>query len=123
LRTVQYFGGQRVFSSEKRFELLEPLVTITTTLDPRLEIAYSYGATFLAEPWPLGAGRPEAAVALLEQGARNLPRSWMVRQSLGFFIFLFLKDAPRASETLLEARKIPGAPYWLESLAADLLRK
>jgi hypothetical protein len=123
LRTVQYFGGERVFSNEKRFELLEPLVDITTTLDPRLEIAYRYGATFLSEPSPLGAGRPDAGVAVLERGARNLPRSWMIRQNLGFFTFLFLKDAKRASSALLEARKIPGAPLWLETLAADLLRK
>ncbi len=123
LRTVQYFGGERAFSDQKRFELLEPLVDITTTLDPRLEIAYRYGATFLSEPWPLGADRPEAGVAMLERGVRNLPRSWMIRQNLGFFIFLFLKDAKRASEALLAARDIPGAPLWLETLAADLLRK
>jgi hypothetical protein len=43
LRTVQYFGGQRLFVSDKRFELLRPLIDITTTLDPRLEIAYRYG--------------------------------------------------------------------------------
>ena len=43
LRTVQYFGGERLFTREKRFELLQPLVDIATTLDPRLEIAYRYG--------------------------------------------------------------------------------
>jgi len=36
---------------EKRFDLLVPLVNITIALDPRLEIAYRYGATFLAEPF------------------------------------------------------------------------
>ena len=36
LRTVQYFGGQRAFAEGKRFDLLGPLVDITTTLDPRL---------------------------------------------------------------------------------------
>src|SRR5688572_22397892 len=40
LRTVQYFGGQRVYATDKRFDLLLPLVNITTTLDPRMEIAY-----------------------------------------------------------------------------------
>jgi len=48
LRTVQYFGGERLFRADKRFELLRPLVDITTTLDPRLEIAYRYGAIFLS---------------------------------------------------------------------------
>jgi hypothetical protein len=123
LRTVQYFGGQRVFAADKSFDLLEPLIDITTTLDARLEIAYRYGATFLAEPWPLGAGRPEGGVALLERGARNLPRSWLIRQNLGFFIFLFLGDARRASDVLLEASRIEGAPYWLETMAAQFLAK
>ena len=62
LRTVQYFGGQRLFAAHKRFELLRPLIDVTTTLDPRLEIAYRYGAIFLSEPPPTGAGRPREGV-------------------------------------------------------------
>jgi hypothetical protein len=62
LRTVQYFGGHRRFVSDKRFELLRPLIDITTALDERLEIAYRYGAIFLSEPRPLGAGRPKEGV-------------------------------------------------------------
>ena len=57
LRTVQYFGAERLFSPGKRFELLEPLTEITTTLDPRLEVAYRYGAIFLGERVPLGSAR------------------------------------------------------------------
>src|SRR6266511_1966660 len=60
VRTVQYFGGRRSFSADKNFALLYPLIDITTTLDPRLEIAYRYGAIFLSEPPPVGAGRPRA---------------------------------------------------------------
>ena len=97
LRTVQYFGGQRLFVSDKRFELLRPLIDITTTLDPRLEIAYRYGAIFLSEPPPLGAGRPREGVEVLERGVSALPDSWRLRQDLGFFHFLFLGDAHTAS--------------------------
>ena len=121
IRTVQYFGGQRAFGKDKKFEVLEPLVDITVTLDPRFEIAYRYGATFLAEPWPVGAGRPEQGVRLLERGARANPRSWFIHQNLGFFIFFYLGDAQRASRMLLESSRLPGAPTWLETLAADLL--
>jgi hypothetical protein len=123
LRTVQYFGGQRVFARDKRFELLEPLIDITTTLDPRLEIAYRYGAIFLSEPPPAGAGRPRSGVALLERGVKALPGSWRLRQDLGFFYFLFLHDPDTASRVLYEASEVPGAAYWLKTMAADILVK
>jgi hypothetical protein len=99
LRTVQYFGGQRVYAKDKKFELLEPLIEITTTLDPRLEIAF------------------------LERGMENLPRSWRLRQDLGFYTHLFLHDSVRAAQILHEAMQVPGAPYWLETLGASILAK
>lgn len=123
LRTVQYFGGQRLFTRGKHFELLEPLIDITTSLDPRLEIAYRYGAIFLSEPPPVGAGRPRSGIALLDRGARALPHAWRLRQDLGFFHFLFLHDGETASRILYEASEIPGAAFWLKTLAGDLLVK
>jgi len=123
LRTVQYFGGQRREIPGRKFELLEPLIDITTTLDPRLEIAYRYGAIFLCEGPPIGAGRPKEGVALLEKGEKALPDAWRLRQDRGFFIHFFLRDHARAAEVLREAVKIPGAPFWLESLAANILTK
>jgi hypothetical protein len=123
LRTVQYFGGERLYSGDKRFELLRPLIEITTTLDPRLEIAYRYGAVFLSEPPPTGAGRPREGVEVLEKGVQNLPESWRLRQTLGFFHFLYLHDPRTAARILEEAAELPGAAFWLRSLAADLLSK
>jgi len=123
LRTVQYFGGQRVYATQKRFDLLRPLIDITTTLDPRLEIAYRYGAIFLSEPVPLGAGRPREGVEVLAAGVRNLPSAWRLRQDLGFFHYVYLKDPQRAAAILLEAAEVPGAAFWLRTMAADLLTK
>lgn len=121
LRTIQYFGGQRAYAEEKRFDLLRPLVEITTTLDPRFEIAYRYGATFLSEAWPVGAGNPKAGIEVLEAGARRNPHNWRLRWDQGIIYFEFLGDHKRAAQVLLEAMKIPGAPFWLETLAADIL--
>jgi hypothetical protein len=123
LRTVQYFGGQKLFSAEKDFALLRPLVEITTTLDPRLEIAYRYGAVFLSEPPPTGAGRPREGIEVLERGVRSLPDSWRLRQHLGFFHYLYLGDARRAAAVLEKAAELPGAAFWLRTLAAELLSK
>jgi len=123
LRTVQYFGEQRVFATDKRFDLLAPLVNVTTDIDPRLEIAYRYGATFLAEPWPTGAGHPEAGIALLRRGIARNPTNWRLRQELGLFYVFFLDDPAQASKVLLEGAAIPGAPAILKSLAAQVLAK
>jgi hypothetical protein len=123
LRTVQYYGGQRAFAGGKDYALLRPLIEITVTLDPRLEIAYRYGAIFMAEPPPLGAGRPRDAIALLERGVAALPRNWALRQDLGFYHFIFLKQPHEASRILLEAAGLEGAPGWFRTLAASVLAR
>jgi hypothetical protein len=121
LRTVQYYGGQRAFSGEKRYDLLEPLVDITTTLDPQFDIAYRYGAVFLSEPYPAGAGNPQAGVALLRKGVERNPDAWLLWQHLGFFQVLYAHDARGAAASLLEGADRPGAPTWLRTLAAAVL--
>jgi hypothetical protein len=123
LRTVQYFGGQRLYAHDKKFELLRPLIEITTDLDPRLVIAYKYGATFLSEPQPIGAGRPREGIEVLEKAVRAMPDNWRMRQELGFFHFIFLHDAQKAAQILLEASRLPGAAFWLKNLAAMVLAK
>ncbi len=123
LRTVQYFGAQRMFSPEKRFDLLLPLITITTELDPRLEVAYRYGAIFLCEQWPVGKGAPHEGIAVLERGVRALPRSWRLRQDLGYFRYVFLGDVQGGARELLAAARLPGAPYYLEPLAGSILSR
>jgi hypothetical protein len=123
LRAVQYYGSERAFSSNKSYQNLAPLIEITNALDPRLELAYRYGALFLAEPWPNGPGKPEAGIEVLERGIRNLPVSWRIRWDLGNLYYFFLHDHEKAADVLLRAAKIQGAPFWLESLAASMLGK
>jgi hypothetical protein len=122
LRTVQYFGGQRVYAEGKSFDLLAPLTEITVALDPRFVLAYHYGAIFLSEPMPLGAGKPREGIALLDRGA-TVTGEWRLRQYQGYFTFLYLKDPIRAADILIEASKMPGAAYWLKTMAADILMK
>jgi tetratricopeptide (TPR) repeat protein len=123
LRTVQYFGGQRAFAERSDFTLLRPLIDITTSLDPRMEIAYRYGATFLAEQYPAGAGQPQAAIDLLRKGVEQNPQSWRLRQELALFHYFFLGNAQEASRILQGAARLPGAPHVLETLAADVLSR
>lgn len=121
LRAVQYFGGERAFNRGSRFPLLEPLIDITVDLDPRLLLAYRYGAIFLAEYWPSGAGRPEAAESLLEKGIEANPETWELYWDLGTIRYLFLKDPDGAAKVLLEGAELPGAPEWLTSLGGRIL--
>jgi hypothetical protein len=121
LRTIQYYGGQRAFAKQKTFELLRPLIQITTALDPRFELAYRYGAIFMSEPSPHGAGRPDEGIEILMQGVAALPGSWRLRFEIGSAYYFFLQDPERASEALQEGARLPGAPFWMESLAARFL--
>src|SRR5437667_198043 len=55
-RAVQYFGGKHRDQS-MRYDLLYPLLDITTDLDPQLIEAYQSGSVFLSQPLPEGAGQ------------------------------------------------------------------
>lgn len=123
LRTVQYYGGQKVFTSEQRFDLVAPLVDITVTLDPRMEVAYRLGALFLSEQPPSGAGRPVEGEKLLIRGLAANPLNWRLAQDLSYFQAEFLKDRKKAAETILRARSIPEAPSWFAALGASFLQK
>lgn len=123
LRTIQYYGGQKVFSSERRFDLVAPLVDITVTLDPRMDVAYRLGALFLSEQPPSGAGRPNEGEKLLMRGVGANPSNWRLAQELAYFQAEFLNERARAAATILRARLIPGAPEWFSALGASFLQK
>jgi hypothetical protein len=123
LRTVQYFGGKRQDVHNKNFDLLEPLLNVTTDLDPNLKIVYDYGATFLSEPFPRGASQPYKGIELLDRGIRNHPKDWRLYLSKGFLYFWYLEDYKKAAEIFLEGSKIEGAPSWLISTAGRTLAR
>jgi len=139
IRAIQYYGGtKRLFGpdggaaaapaanvpeSRRRYDLLYPLLDLTTTLDPRFHIAYRFGAIFLAEPYPGGPGRPDLAVALLEKGLREQPDKWEYMQDIGFVHYWWRHDYEAAALWFERAGAVPGAPWWLKSLAANTLAK
>jgi hypothetical protein len=118
-RVVQYFGRKRLDHSA-RFELLGPLLRITTDLDPQLIIAYRFGAIFLAEKPPGGAGRPEEALQLLRRGIVANPSYWRLWQDLGFIYYWDLKDYPTAARVFQAGSEQPGAHIWMKVLAASV---
>jgi hypothetical protein len=100
---------------------LYPLLDLTTTLDPRFNVAYRFGSVFLAEPFPNGPGRPDLAVALLEKGLRDRPDKWEYMHDIGFVQYWYRGDYRAAAAWFDRAGRAPGAPWWLKSLAATTL--
>src|SRR6059058_470097 len=90
-RAVQYFGSKH-HDGARRFDLLAPLLEITTRLDPHLLVAYEYGANFLAPQPPNGAGMAQRAIEMEEYGIRNNPDEWRLYYNDGFIHYMELKD-------------------------------
>jgi tetratricopeptide (TPR) repeat protein len=117
-RAVQYYGGT-FHAGGGHYELLWPLLNITTYLDPHIIPAYQYGATFLTPKPPNGAGAPDKAIALVEYGIKNNPDDWHLYEDLGFIYYLNLKDYPKAADAFLRGSKRPNAHPFLRLLAAQ----
>ena len=121
MRAIQYYGTQKLAGTG--FANLSPLLETAAELDHRFSIVYRYGAVFLSEQSPIGAGQPEMGVALLAKGADRNPADWRLRQEQGLFTFFYLNDSVRGAEILQRASRLPGAPDWMTALAAQILSK
>jgi hypothetical protein len=127
IRALQYYGGLRLraetsgSAAEPEYQLLYPLLDLTTTLDPRFNIAYRFGSIFLAEPPPGGAGRADLAIRLLEKGLRELPDKWEYMLDIGFVHYWWTRDYKAAAAWFDRASQVPGAPSWLRRMAATTL--
>ena len=117
-RAVQYFGT-RHYVGAAHYDLLAPLLEITTALDPHLVPAYEFGSNFLAPKPPNGAGMPERAIALEEFGIRNNPNEWRLYYDLGFVCYNDLKDYARAADAFARGSRVPNAHPFLKLLAAQ----
>ncbi len=118
-RAVQYFGRKHIAGS-MRYDLLAPLLEITTTLDPHLIVAYQFGSNFLAAKPPNGAGMPERAIRLAEYGIRNNPNEWRLYYELGFIHYMELTDYAGAADAFARGSRVPNAHPWMKLFAANM---
>lgn len=118
-RAVQYFGN-RHHNFAPSFNLLAPLLEITTHLDPQLIVAYEFGSSFLAPKPPHGAGEPERAIELMEYGIQNNPDNWHLYYDLGFVYYMELRDYKKAAETFERGSHVADAHPFLKILAAQM---
>jgi len=123
IRAIQHYGGDRLAgeSGQRKYELLYPLLDLTTSLDPYFTIAYRFGQIFLSEGYPGGPGRPDQAIELLKKGISVEPDKWQYYQDIGFVHYWHLRDYKTAADWFKRAHAKPGAPNWLEPLAAAIM--
>jgi tetratricopeptide (TPR) repeat protein len=118
-RAVQYFGYRHHYYAAS-YNLLAPLLEITTHLDPHLLVAYEFGSSFLAPKPPHGAGQPERAIELMEYGIQNNAGNWRLYYDLGFVYYMELRDYKKAAETFERGSHIPNAHPFLKVMAAQM---
>ena len=121
-RAVQYFGArlQTRETRNLRYDLLYPLLDITTDLDPHLIVAYQNGAVFLSGQPPMGAGQADKAVQLLEKGTRANPEYWRLYFTLGFIQYMDRKDYKAAQAAFETGSANPNALSWMKVMAATM---
>jgi hypothetical protein len=124
IRALQQYGYYRLHQeAPQRYRLLYPLLDLTTSLDPNFAVAYRFGAIFLAERDPGGAGRPDLAVKLLEKGVAATPDKWQYYHDIGFVYYWHLNDYRKAAEWFRRGGEVPGSPWWLKTYAAVMLTR
>jgi tetratricopeptide (TPR) repeat protein len=123
IRAIQHYGGDRLSGpqAQTKYQLLYPLLDLTTTLDPYFNIAYRFGAIFLSEAYPGGPGRPDESIALLRKAIVAMPHKWQYYHDIGFVYYWRFRDYTNAALWFQRAASQPNAPNWLKPLAAAML--
>lgn len=114
LRAIQYYGEHR--HTDNRFDHLYHVFDILTTLAPRFESAYVFGAFALAQE---GGDFPQAE-ALLRKGLETNPHSGRLAFETGFLYYVKPngRDLNRAAEYFELAANMPGQPEASRRFAA-----
>ena len=120
MRAVQYYGGKRL-KNEKRFDLLDPLIQISVTLDPAsarlsIRVHFPFGALPGWRGTP-GEGRRPASIGI------EHPDEWQLYRDLGFVYYWYVEDYKQAAHWFLEGSKNPNSARWMRTFAAELLAK
>ena len=93
IRAIQYFAATRLKNKPTGpRDLLFPLLDITTSLDPAFNLAYRFGAIFLAERHRGGTFQPELAIKLLDKGFAQNPTRWEYLYDKAFVYYWTFHD-------------------------------
>ena len=124
IRAIQYFAATRLQNRPVgETDLLYPLLDVATSLDPQFNIAYRFGAIFLAQGGERVLGRPDLAIKLLDKGTAQNPRKWQYLYDKAFVYYWALLDYKSAAHWFAEAAKVPRSPEWMPGLAGYMLAR
>ncbi len=114
LRAVQYYGEHR--HTDNRFDHLDHVFDILTSLAPSFENAYVFGAFSLAQE----GRRFDHAERLMARGLDANPGSGWLAFEAGFLYYVRPggRDLPRAAEYFERASRLPGGPALARHFAA-----
>ena len=118
IRTLHYVGIEWAQAETilPPMPLLKPLLELTLSLDPRRLSAYRFGV-FLQ-----GATDQAWAERMVRQGIGANPKAWPLYQDLAYLCWRQGRYR-EAAEVCQSAARLPGAPAWLEPLAAVMLAR
>jgi len=88
-----------------------------TTLDPHFIAAYEFGAVYLSVLRRDNLG----AKLILEKWSRRRPYHWRPLHLLGYHLYYEMGQYEAASEKIMRASTLEGAPFWLASLGIRIL--
>lgn len=118
IRTLYYVGSrwEEAGGAPPAMPLLQPLLEITISLDPRRLSAYRFGAFFL------GGTDGAWAERVVRQGIEANPAAWPLYQDLAFLCWRQGRYR-EAAEAYQSAARLPGAPAWLDPMGAVMLAR
>lgn len=117
LQTVQYYGEH--VRTDQRYDKLKAMIDLVTTLSPKFERGYLFGAYAL-----LDAGLAQDAYDLLGRGFQENPGAWRLATNAGILMYSYgRKDVKRevAAKWFEKAAAVEGAPLYVSRIAARLL--
>ncbi len=94
------------------------MINAITTMTPQFRIPYSAGGSILS----VIVNDPTGAAVIFDRGVKQFPNDWVIAYKASYHYMAELNNIPRASELLVQAGK-NGAPYWVFSLAGQLMTK
>ena len=124
IRAVQHYGGTKLVAAIRTssYDLLYPLLDLTTSLDPQFNVAYRFGAIFLAEPPPGGPGPAGPGDRAAREGPAGAAAALGVRAGRSASSTTGGSATTRRRPTgSTRGAEIPGAPDWMAPLAAVTL--